>query len=183
MDQPYADRLLERAQAGDADAFLLLIQEYEQRIYALCCRLTRDRELARDLAQEVCVEAFRSIRRYRGEAAFYTWLYRLAVNRWLKTLRERKRYAEEISPNRPGNEPSPETTLEAQELREAVHHALLTATSPREYTAIVLRYHEGLPLEEVARLCRCSTQAAATRISRGIARIRKRIGIPDEKNM
>jgi RNA polymerase sigma factor (sigma-70 family) len=84
------DKLIERAQEGDQEAFCLLARSYQRRIYALALHYTRDPHEAEDLSQEVWLKAYRAIGGFRGEAGFYTWLRRITVNTFLNHQREMK---------------------------------------------------------------------------------------------
>src|SRR5512145_2358706 len=92
MSTADADRaLVERAQQGDTRAFEMLVVKYQRRIERLISRMLRDADLVHDVAQETFIRAYRALPQFRGESAFYTWLYRIAVNTAKKALVEMKR--------------------------------------------------------------------------------------------
>src|SRR6188768_4464574 len=92
MTSPYADApLVERGKQGDVKAFEMLVVKYQRRIERLIGRMVRDVDLVADIAQETFIRAYRAIPQFRGESAFYTWLYRIAVNTAKKALVELKR--------------------------------------------------------------------------------------------
>ena len=92
MNAPDADApLIERVKQGDVKAFEMLVVKYQRRIERLIGRMVRDVDLVPDIAQETFIRAYRAIPRFRGESAFYTWLYRIAVNTAKKALMELKR--------------------------------------------------------------------------------------------
>jgi RNA polymerase sigma-70 factor (ECF subfamily) len=92
MNGPDADApLIERVKAGDVKAFEMLVVKYRRRIERLIGRMVRDVDLVPDIAQETFIRAYRAIPQFRGESAFYTWLYRIAVNTAKKQLMELKR--------------------------------------------------------------------------------------------
>src|SRR4249919_3671534 len=92
MNAPDADApLVERVKQGDVRAFEMLVVKYQRRIERLVSRMVRDVDLVPDIAQESFIRAYRAIPQFRGESAFYTWLYRIAVNTAKKALMELKR--------------------------------------------------------------------------------------------
>src|SRR6185503_16927320 len=92
MNAPDADApLVERVKNGDVRAFEMLVVKYQRRIERLIARMVRDTDLVPDIAQETFIRAYRAIPQFRGESAFYTWLYRIAVNTAKKVLVELKR--------------------------------------------------------------------------------------------
>src|SRR5471030_2422585 len=92
MNAPDADaQLIERVKQGDVKAFEMLVVKYQRRIERLIGRMVRDVDLVPDIAQETFIRAYRAIPQFRGDSAFYTWLYRIAVNTAKKALMELKR--------------------------------------------------------------------------------------------
>src|SRR5687767_3114612 len=92
MSAADADRaLVERAQQGDTRAFEMLVVKYQRRIERLIARMVRDVDLVQDIAQETFIRAYRALPQFRGDSAFYTWLYRIAVNTAKKALVDLKR--------------------------------------------------------------------------------------------
>lgn len=156
--------LVERARAGDPHAFALLVHKYQRRIERLIARMVRDTDLVQDIAQETFLRAYRALHQFRGDAQFYTWLYRIAVNTAKKALLELKRdpvvYESAAAPAsedeetfRPGQEPTstetPEAELAAREVAAAVQAAV--AALPEDLReALLLREIEGLSYEEIA---------------------------------
>jgi len=154
-----------RARArGDQHAFALLVHKYQRRIERLIARMVRDTDLVQDIAQETFLRAYRALHQFRGDAQFYTWLYRIAVNTAKKALLELKRdpvvyenamspAAEEDETFRPEQEPTstetPEAELAAREVAVAVQAAV--AALPEDLReALLLREIEGLSYEEIA---------------------------------
>lgn len=182
-------QFIERLRARDAWAFNRLVEERTGDIYALLCRLTEDREEARDLTQETFLQAFRNIASFRGEADLRTWLYRIAVNqarnRW-RWWRRRRRDAT-VSLDEPGetglglgarladaSSPDPEQSALQRERERVLMSALATLARPfRE--AVVLRDIEGLSYEEVAAALEVSVGTVKSRLSRGRAELRRRV--------
>jgi RNA polymerase sigma-70 factor (ECF subfamily) len=180
---------IDKLKARDAWAFNRLVEERTGDIYALLCRLTEDREEARDLAQETFLQAFRSIASFRGDADLRTWLYRIAVNqarnRWRWWRRRRRDVT--LSLDDPGetgaglgsrlrdaSAPDPEQDALAREREHVLLTALRTLARPfRE--VVVLRDVEGLSYEEVAAALEISVGTVKSRLSRGRAELRRRV--------
>ena len=157
--------LLERAAAGDLDAFAELVRAYERRIASVLYRLLDDRRDVEEATQDVFVQAWRNLGRFRGEAQLFTWLYRIAVNEALMRRRRRRPDVEELD-ERLAAAPDPEPGVRDLLVRE------LTAL-PFEYrAAVVLRDVEGLTNAEVAEALGISLAAAKARIHRGRMQIR-----------
>jgi RNA polymerase sigma-70 factor (ECF subfamily) len=176
-----ADRLLvDRAQQGDARAFEMLVVKYQRRIERLIARMVRDTDLVHDVAQETFIRAYRALPQFRGESAFYTWLYRIAVNTAKKALVEikrdpvstesaRLRAGEDDETYRPDNELSdgetPEALLASKEIAATVN-AAIDALSDELRQAITLREIEGLSYEEIADVMNCPIGTVRSRIFR-----------------
>lgn len=176
-----ADALLvERTKRGDVRAFEMLVVKYQRRIERLISRMVRDVDLVPDIAQETFIRAYRAIAQFRGESAFYTWLYRIAVNTAKKALGELKRdplvFESALAPRSDGEEPSrvenelsdgetPESVLASKEIAVAVN-AAIDALSDELRLAIVLREIEGLTYEEIADAMNCPIGTVRSRIFR-----------------
>ena len=146
-----ADReLIRRYLAGDVDAFETLMQAHENRVFSICLRMLRDRDGALDATQDVFLAVFRKVDRYKEQAAFSTWLYRVTVNTCYDHLRRAKRKRTEPMPEHfdPGD-PSSSDALVAAELRPAIEEALQAL--PVEFrAAVILVDLEGMSLEGAA---------------------------------
>ena len=173
--------LVERTLAGDNHAFELLVIKYQRRIQRLIRRMVRDVDLVEDIAQETFIRAYRALHQYRGEAQFYTWLYRIAVNTAKKFLLEFKHDPvvmqgalradddEEDETSWAGNEPiadeTPESVLAAKEIAMVVNTAM--AALPDDLRqAVTLREIEGLTYEEIAAVMDCPIGTVRSRIFR-----------------
>ncbi|MEO5695526.1 MAG: RNA polymerase sigma factor RpoE [Burkholderiaceae bacterium] len=182
MIAPDADAaLIARVKAGDAKAFEMLVVKYQRRIERLIGRMVRDVDLVPDIAQETFIRAYRAIPQFRGDSAFYTWLYRIAVNTAKKTLMELKRDPlvfesarsardeEGESSSRVENEltngETPEAVLASKQIASAVNFAI-EALSDDLRQAITLREIEGLSYEEIAELMNCPIGTVRSRIFR-----------------
>ncbi len=172
--------LVERALAGDQAAFGLLVTKYQRRIQRLIGRMVRDVDLIEDIAQETFLRAYRALHQFRGDAQFYTWLYRIAVNTAKKFLLELKRDpvvpehilasdddADETSwrGNEPISDETPESVLAAKEIGMAVN-AALQALPEDLRQALTLREIEGLSYEEISEAMDCPVGTVRSRIFR-----------------
>jgi len=179
--EPDSDAMLvERTVAGDQRAFELLVIKYQRRVERLIGRMVRDVDIVEDIAQETFIRAYRALHQFRGDAQFYTWLYRIAVNTAKKFLLDMKRDRtvsdSALGPKddddetfRPRNEPStdetPESVLAAKEIGQAVTDAL--AALPEDLRqAITLREMEGMSYEDIAQLMACPIGTVRSRIFR-----------------
>jgi len=181
--------LVERAVAGDQRAFELLVIKYQRRIERLIGRMVRDADLVQDIAQETFIRAFRALHQFRGEAQFYTWLYRIAVNTAKKALVDLRRDPvipesalhagdDEDETYRPGNElttdETPDSVLAAKEIAAAVN-AAMEALPEELRQAITLREIEGLSYEEIAEIMACPIGTVRSRIFRAREAISARV--------
>lgn len=189
---PAADsdtQLVARTLAGDDRAFELLVLKYQRRIQRLIARMVRDVDLVEDIAQESFIRAYRALHQFRGDAQFYTWLYRIAVNTAKKTLLDLKhdpllteaalRPAEDDDETfQPGNEPiaeeTPESLLAAREIAAAVQ-AALDALPEDLRQAVTLREIEGLSYEDIAAVMACPIGTVRSRIFRAREAISARV--------
>jgi len=181
--------LVERAQGGDLRAFEMLVVKYQRRIERLIGRMVRDVDLVPDIAQETFIRAYRALPQFRGDSAFYTWLYRIAVNTAKKSLMELKRDPLVTESARAGrdedddnprveNEPSdaatPDAVLASKQIASAVNFAV-EALSEDLRQAITLREIEGLSYEEIAELMNCPIGTVRSRIFRAREAIAARL--------
>ncbi|MCC9595475.1 MULTISPECIES: RNA polymerase sigma factor RpoE [unclassified Rubrivivax] len=190
MSDADADVLLvERARRGDVRAFEMLVVKYQRRIERLIARMVRDDALVQDIAQETFIRAYRAIAQFRGESAFYTWLYRIAVNTAKKSLVELRRdplvSEGSLASRDDGDETSrvenelsdgatPESLLASREIASAVN-AAIEALSEDLRQAITLREIEGLSYEEIADVMNCPIGTVRSRIFRAREAIATRL--------
>ena len=182
--------LVERTVAGDQKAYELLVLKYQRRIERLIGRMVRDTNLVEDIAQETFIRAYRALAQFRGEAQFYTWLYRIAVNTAKKALVDLKRDPtvsesalrgggdDEDETSGVENElttaETPETVLAAKEIAAAVNSAM-DALPEELRQAVTLREIEGLSYEEIAEVMNCPIGTVRSRIFRAREAISARI--------
>jgi len=173
--------LVERVKLGDVKAFEMLVVKYQRRIQRLIARMVRDVDLVPDIAQETFIRAYRALPNFRGDSAFYTWLYRIAVNTAKKALMDLKRDPlvtesarasrddDDDNTSRLENElasgETPDSVLAAKQIASAVNFAI-EALSDDLRQAITLREIEGLSYEEIAELMNCPIGTVRSRIFR-----------------
>ena len=181
--------LVDRAKRGDVKAFEMLVVKYQRRIERLIARMVRDVDLVQDIAQESFIRAYRALPQFRGESAFYTWLYRIAINTAKKALLELKRDPTvsegSFAGNEDGDETSrveneltdgetPEALLASKEVAAAVN-AAIDALSEDLRQAITLREIEGLSYEEISDVMNCPIGTVRSRIFRAREAIAARL--------
>jgi len=172
--------LVERARAGERAAFDQLVARYQRRLLRLVLRLLRDPAEAEDVVQETFLKAYRALPRFRGEAAFYTWLYRIALNGARNAiLRRRQRSGPHgVAPSQlPAPVPeigTPESMLLSKQVVQAID-AALEALPLELRTAVVLREIEGLSYEEIAQIMECPLGTVRSRIFRAREAIARRL--------
>ena len=186
MSDRASDQLLvERVKAGDKHAFDLLVLKYQHRIIKLIMRYIKDPAEAMDVSQEAFLKAYRAIPKFRGDSAFYTWMYRIAINTAKNHIVAAKRrpleYASEISEPEEfewhsslQDPDSPERQAMGDDLRAAVEDTI--ESLPDELrAAITLRELEGLNYEEIAMVMDCPIGTVRSRIFRALEAIDKQL--------
>lgn len=178
MSEREADLLLvERVRSGDKRAFELLVEKYRRKVGRLLSRMVRDPDEVDDISQETFIKAYRALPQFRGDAAFYTWLYRIAVNTAKNYLATRKRgmptVSEVIGEDEDGGDErivatdinTPDAELLSKQIAYAVNEAV--EALPEELrTAITLREIEGMSYEDIANFMGCPIGTVRSRIFR-----------------
>jgi len=178
--------LVRRAKRGDYGAFDLLVLKYQSKVISLARKFIKDTHLAEDIAQEAFVKAYKSLKSFREESAFYTWLYRITANtakNYLKSKKRKKEYSESelfsVDTENldifdiPGGD-SPEEILAANNLRDVILESL--SNLPEDIrTAVSLREFEGLTYEEISEVIGCPIGTVRSRIFRGREEIQEKI--------
>ncbi|GMG87591.1 RNA polymerase sigma factor RpoE [Biformimicrobium ophioploci] len=169
-------QLVERVRAGDKRAFDLLVLKYQHKIVAVVSRYIKDSHEVYDVVQEAFIKAYRAMGNFRGDSAFYTWMYRIAINTAKNHLvgRGRRPPASDVeledAEHYSGGDllhdiESPEQNLFKEQLEEAVHQAI--ADLPEDLrSALTLREFEGLSYEEIADVMDCPVGTVRSRIFR-----------------
>lgn len=177
--------LVARVQKGDKRAFDLLVMKYQYKVHAIVSRYIKDFDEVNDVVQEAFIKAYRALAKFRGESAFYTWLYRIAVNTAKNYLvaRNRRPPASDVDASEAdyfeGSErlrdiDSPESLLYRDELESAVDQAIKNLPEDLR-TAVTLREFEGLSYEEIAEVMDCPVGTVRSRIFRAREAIDEKI--------
>jgi RNA polymerase sigma-70 factor, ECF subfamily len=178
--------LVQRVQRGDKTAFDLLVRKYQHKVVKLVTRYLRNPADAEDVAQEAFIKAYRAMPQFRGDSAFYTWLYRIAINTAKNAIVSRDRNPVEFDLDMQAIEESqsmqarladtttPESLLQTEEIRTTVNQAI-DALPEDLRTAIVLRELEGLSYEDIALAMECPVGTVRSRIFRAREAIDRRL--------
>lgn len=184
VERSVDQELVTRVQKGDKTAFDLLVRKYQHKIAKLISRYVYDRTEVEDVTQEAFIKAYRAMAGFRGESAFYTWLYRIAINTAKNYLvsQGRRLPNSTVASDDDGVEPevglpeiaTPETSLLTNEIAETVS-AAIEALPEDLRTAITLREIDGLSYEEIAQVMDCPIGTVRSRIFRAREAIDKEL--------
>jgi RNA polymerase sigma-70 factor (ECF subfamily) len=176
--------LIRRAQEGDRSAFDALVRRYDQTVLRLALQVVGSQEEARDLYQEAFLKVYRSLRNFRLEARFSTWLYRVVMNVCLDHLRQQKTRKEVPVPQAEEGEPdflqsvpderptlNPERTTHSQEIGRRIQGAL-KVLNPRERLVFELKHYQGLKLRAIGDICNTSEQTVKNCLFRATQKLR-----------
>jgi RNA polymerase sigma-70 factor (ECF subfamily) len=177
--------LVKRVKQGDRSAFDLLVLKYQHKILKLIMRYVRDSSEALDVAQEAFLKAYRAIRSFRGDSAFYTWLYRIAINTAKNHVvaagRKPLYYGMDLQDSEHGevfaklkDNDTPEHLTLSEELRQTVNRAINELPEDLR-TAILLREIDGMSYEQIAQTMECPVGTVRSRIFRAREAIDKKI--------
>ena len=180
--------LVQRTLAGDQRAYGLLVLKYQRRIQRLIGRFVRDADMVEDIAQETFIRAYKALHQFRGDAQFYTWLYRIAINTAKKFLLESKHdpllaQAAPVSDeedetswkkNEPSTDEGPESLLAAKEIAQVVN-AAMDALPQELRQAVVLREIEGMSYDDIALAMDCPVGTVRSRIFRAREAISQKV--------
>jgi RNA polymerase sigma-70 factor (ECF subfamily) len=185
-DREIDQQLVERAQRGEKHAFELLVSKYQRKLARLLSRFIRDPTEVEDVTQEAFIKAYRALPSFRGDSAFYTWLYRIGINtakNYLVAMGRRAPTTTEIdSEEAEGFEDgehlrdlnTPENEMMSRQVAETVNQTL--EELPEELrTAITLREIEGLSYEDIAKIMDCPIGTVRSRIFRAREAIAERL--------
>ena len=162
-------------QRGDREAFDRLVERHQRDVYRLCYRYVGGHEDANDLAQEVFLRAWRSIGRFRGDSAFSTWLYRIAVNACLNHRALKRLPTQELTEELPDPARGALSRAEADEDARRVRGAIAQLPERQRATLILKLYHD-LSHEEVARALGSSVGTVKSNLFHALANLRRRLG-------
>ena len=167
--------LLMRARHGDLSAYDELVRRHQQRIYATIYHMTANHEDANDLAQDTFIKAFAALKSFKGGSSFYTWVYRIAVNKTLNFLKSRKRHAamslndlDLHAENDPDlvalvSDKTPRRDAQLSELQEKLNEAMLKL-SEQHRLVVTLHDVQGVPHEEIAKIMDCNVGTVRSRL-------------------
>ena len=178
-------QLVRKVRNGDRSAFDLLVVKYQSRVASIISRYVYDSQEVMDLTQETFVKAFRAVDRFRGDSAFYTWLYRIAVNTAKNFLESRGRRPQSSADamdaenfddgGRLRDVASPDRLLQRDQLQKALSEAV--AQLPEELrSAFLLREYDGLSYEDIARILECPIGTVRSRIFRARDSVDRHLG-------
>ncbi|MDF7807513.1 sigma-70 family RNA polymerase sigma factor [Pontiellaceae bacterium B12219] len=174
-DGPSDDELVLKAQQGDIQAFDLLVERYHSRIYSLTYNMTSNREDAEDLTQEIFVKAFEALPRFKGKSSFYTWLYRIGVNKTINYRKKRNRkralsldsFDQDIKLDDDYHDltakGSPLRSISLSELQIKLNEAL-QGLSEKHRTVVVMHDMQGIPHDEIAKVVGASVGTVRSRL-------------------
>jgi RNA polymerase sigma-70 factor (ECF subfamily) len=167
--------LVQRAKLGDLSAYDDLVRKYQERIYATIYHMTANHEDANDLAQESFIKAFRALKSFKGDSSFFTWVYRIAINKTINFLKQRRKRTQmslndldfnaEHDPDLVAliSEKNPRRDLNLTELQERLNAAMLKLS---EVHRLVVTLHDiqGLSHDEISRIMDCNTGTVRSRL-------------------
>jgi RNA polymerase sigma-70 factor, ECF subfamily len=177
MASAVADReLVGACQRGERDAFRALFEAYRHKVYSIAFRFAGDEATAMDIAQDTFVKLFSSIRDFRGDSSFDTWIYRLVVNSCLDHRRRVWRLLpllDDVATVLPASNDSLDELLRSE--RGERVRAAVDRLSPDLRMVVVLRYTEGMSYDEIAEVLGCSTGTVASRLNRAHKKLERRL--------
>ncbi|NSW92293.1 MAG: sigma-70 family RNA polymerase sigma factor [Firmicutes bacterium] len=170
--------LIRKSQKGDIEAFEQLIESYQKKVFNIALGMMGNYDDANDISQEVFIKVFKSIRNFRQQSSFSTWLYRITTNACLDELRKRKNSKNIISIDQvihlengevvrqiEDDGPTPESTAERNELKEAVRDAIFQLSNEHK-EVIILRDIQGFSYDDIAKIISCPQGTVKSRINR-----------------
>jgi RNA polymerase sigma factor (sigma-70 family) len=168
--------LVRSSQEGDLRAFDELVRRYQQRVYATVYHMTSNHEDADDLTQESFIKAFKALKRFKGDSSFYTWVYRIAVNRTINFLKQRNRRSFHMSLNDMDmqvekdadllmfiSDKTPLRDIRLNELQEKLNEALMKLSETHRLT-VTLHDIQGMSHEEIGKIMDCNTGTVRSRL-------------------
>jgi len=163
---------------GDDRAFAKLVNRYKERIFLVVLRIVRNRDEAKDLAQEAFIKAYRNRQTFRADSSFYTWVYRIAVNLSLNYInRNRERLAESIEDSDASNfSVEPDTKVEQEEFKKTIDNAIKELPA-RQRTVFILRHYEEKSHAEIAELLSITEGAVKANYHQAIQKLKGLLGI------
>jgi RNA polymerase sigma-70 factor, ECF subfamily len=176
------EELVARAQKGELPAFEELVRKYQQEIYGLACRIVKDMEEARDLAQQAFLQAFTHIKSFRQDAQFRTWLFRIAINQCYNFLKSKKKFGDPVDCEEltlASNDDSPEEDLVNQEERGRLY-AALERLPAKQRAVITLKVEQGLNYQEISEVLGGTAGAARVNYCQALKTLRRFLNSEEE---
>lgn len=182
---PSDTALVARVLEGDLEAFGVILARHQGRVYSIAANFAANSDDASDLAQDIFLKAYRSLRSFRGQAAFSTWLYRIAVNACVDYTRRRSHAAlvpldDDLLLAECDQGLGPEQAAERRQLRADLARAI-GGLSTKLRAALILHDVEGLTHEEISRIVGCSVGTTKSRLFRAREEVRRRLAPPSEE--
>lgn len=175
-DAPDEGELIRRSKGGDIEAFDLLVRKHQERVYATIYHMTANHEDAADLAQETFIKAYNALRGFKGDCGFFTWLYRIAVNRTLNFLKSRRHRTLHLSLNDLDfqaehdpdviafvSEQTPRRQIDLTELQQKLNVAMLKLSEVHRMV-VILHDIQGLPHDQIAAIMDCNAGTVRSRL-------------------
>ncbi len=172
---PTDSELVRRAQQEDLAAYDLLIRRYQERIYATLYNMTSNHEDANDMTQETFIKAYKALKSFKGDSSFFTWIYRIGVNKTINFLKQRKNrsamslndvdFNAEHDPDLVAlvSDKTPSRDAGLTELQERLNAAMLKLSEPHRLV-VTLHDIQGLPHEEIAKIMECNVGTVRSRL-------------------
>lgn len=176
--------LIERAKQGDVEAFEILINEHQKRIYNIAFKMLGNQEDALDLSQEVLIKIFKNIHKFHGSSKFSTWVYRVATNTCLDEIKKRRKHTTysidermqtedgDLATDIPDTSPTPEATAIQKDIQKILYDGI-NQLGDEHKKVIILRDLNGFSYEYIAKILKCSEGTVKSRISRARKRLKK----------
>jgi RNA polymerase sigma-70 factor (ECF subfamily) len=185
VDGTSDQELIQRCLSGQTDSFGLLVERYQHRLYHSLIHVLGSSADAQDVAQDAFVHALEKLRTFRGQSAFYSWLFRIALNAAVSARRKNRRMSAsvEATRERTGQEPmdqrvsaEPSHALDVSDRQRLVRQAL--GELPEEFrTVLVLKEMDGLPYEQIAEICECPVGTVRSRLHRARVELRGKLTV------
>jgi RNA polymerase sigma-70 factor (ECF subfamily) len=169
--------VIEACQGGDWNAFRLLFETHKDRVYSIALRFCGDESAAMDIAQDTFLKLISSIRNFRGDSSFESWLYRIVVNRCLDHQRSGRRFIPDVNGLLDRVRAPAETVLEALLRAEMTSDVqkIVGTLPPDQRIVVILRYTEGLAYDQIAEILGCSMGTVASRLNRAHSVLERRL--------
>ncbi len=161
------NKIIEAVRDGDTEAFGNLVNRYEDFVFTLILRMARSEDMARDIAQETFLRAYRGIRRFELRSSFKTWLYRIAYNTALSHIKREKMEMKEIESTEPSLDTAPSHSL------KLTLEKLIGKLKPELQSVIIFHYYDDLKYEEIAEVLQCPIGTVKIRLYRAKYELRK----------